>query len=250
MKSLLVLSLAFLTAAALRADDYAFKEAFTRAGAFSPDGKISLENVNGSIEVRTWEKNEILVEGEKSAKTEDELKLIELTIDLSDSNAAIKVRLPKRHADWGNNIRAAVRFTLTVPATANLARISSVNSSIKVDGVRGSMNLDSVNGGIRATGLGADARLKTVNGSIHAVLATVGAQQRLGFDTVNGQINVSLPQDAGAELQASVVNGRIHCDFPLTLSAKGRHSLHGKIGDGRALLKAESVNGSIHINSL
>ncbi|HWA87461.1 MAG TPA: DUF4097 family beta strand repeat-containing protein [Opitutus sp.] len=250
MKLLPLLALAFVSAAALRADDYAFKESFIRSGAFKPGGEISLENINGNIEVRTWDKNEILIEGEKSAKTDEELKLIELTIDLTDSAANIKVHLPKRDGFWSNNIRAAVRFTLTIPATATLQHISSVNGSVDLADVRGTANISSVNGQIRARDLAADARLHTVNGSIHASFSTVTAKQSVSCETVNGSVHVAVPKDAGFALHAHTVNGGIHCAFPITLGDKGRHSLSGTIGDGRADLSARSVNGSVHIESL
>ncbi|HVU25254.1 MAG TPA: DUF4097 family beta strand repeat-containing protein [Opitutus sp.] len=250
MKSLLLALALTLSSAAVARADYPCKEAFSRSGAFAADGRIILENVNGRIEVRTWDKNQILIEGEKTAKSEDELKLIGLDIDLTDTSAGIKVHLPKRHGLWGSNIRAAVNFRLTVPVTAALAKISSVNSSITVEGVRGPVHLDSVNGGIRATGLGAEARLNTVNGGIRAAFASIGSDQQLSFETVNGGIDISLPPDAGASIDASVVNGRIRCDFPVTIEGRiGRH-LHGTIGDGRATIRASSVNGGIHLESL
>jgi DUF4097 and DUF4098 domain-containing protein YvlB len=49
-------------------------------------------------------------------------------------------------------------------------------------------------------------------------------------------------------LQPSTVNGHVDCGFPLTLAASsGRQSLRGTIGDARAALEAETINGSIHI---
>ena len=243
--------IAGLAAAVLaRADDYSFKDSFQRTGAFSPTGLVAVQNVNGGIEIRTWDKNEILIEGEKSAKTEDELKAIELTIDLSESRAAIKVRLPKRSGGWfsGQTIRASVRFTLTVPATAVLDRITTVNAGVSVNGARGRTQIETVNGNIHATDLGGSARIKTVNGRINAAFASVAAGQESSFGTVNGSITIALPQGAGVALRTSVVNGHINCDFPLTLTASSSHRhLSGTIGDGRASLAAETVNGSIHI---
>jgi len=182
------------------------------------------------------------------------LKLIDLTIDLTDSHALIKVRLPRRPGGGfiNGSIRAAVRFTLTVPATAVIRKIDTVNSAVTLDGLRGPVNASSVNGRIRANALGGDAQLHTVNGSIHANFAKIVADQKLSFETVNGSIAIALPKDAGAALHASVVNGHIDCDFPITLAdgGKSHHSLSGTIGDGRASLSAESVNGSIHLGGL
>jgi DUF4097 and DUF4098 domain-containing protein YvlB len=245
-----ILATSLVAAAYSHADDYSFRESFKKSCAFSATGSVTLENVNGDVEIRTWDKNEILIEGEKSAKTEEELKAVDLTIDLSDSRAAIKVRLPKRSGSWfsGNTIRASVRFTLTVPATAALDRIATVNSSVSVEGARGDAHVETVNGSIHAVGLGGSARLKTVNGQIEATFTSVAAGQEFSLETVNGTITVELPKDAGIALRTSVVNGHVDCEFPLTLTkSSGRHNLSGTIGDGRASLKAETVNGSIRI---
>jgi DUF4097 and DUF4098 domain-containing protein YvlB len=232
------------------ADDHRYKEPFSESGPFNRNGKITLENVNGQIDIATWDKNEILIEGEKSAKTEEELKLIELTIDRSASRADIKVKLPKRSGRmFGNNsVRGGVRFKLTIPASAQLERIRTVNSSIEIDGVHGGVDAESVNGRIRASDLAGSTRLKSVNGGLNARFTSIAAGQELSFDTVNGSVEVVLPSDAGLQFSSSVVNGHIDCEFPLEIQGgKGRKRLSGKIGDGRASLEAKSVNGSIRI---
>jgi DUF4097 and DUF4098 domain-containing protein YvlB len=241
---------ALVFAALLHAENYSSKEAFSRTGNFSPSGKVSLENTNGDVEIRTWDKNEILIEGEKSAKTDEELKLIELTIDLKESGAVIKVRLPKRSGGFfsGGTIHAAVSFKITVPASVALEKINVVNATVSIKDVRGPVKAESVNGRIRAHDLGGDVELGTVNGEIDASISTVSAGQKLSFHTVNGVITASLPSDAGFELHSSVVNGTIDCDFPLNVQGKiSGKRVSGKIGDGRASLDAESVNGSIRI---
>jgi DUF4097 and DUF4098 domain-containing protein YvlB len=233
-----------------RADDYSFKEPFKKTGAFRTTGSVTLENVNGNVEIRTWDKNEILIEGEKSAKTEEELKAVDLTMDVSESRAAIKVRLPKRSGSWfsGSTIRASVRFTLTVPVTAVLDRIATVNASVSVDGARGKAHVETVNGNIQAANLGGSARCETVNGRINATFTSIAGGQEFSFETVNGSVTVALPKDAGVALRTSVMNGHVDCDFPLTLTkSSGKRNLSGTIGDGRASLEAETVNGSIHI---
>lgn len=250
LRRFVALALSLAAVASVRADDYSFKEPFKQTGAFSATGSVTLENVNGNIAIHTWDRNEILIEGEKSAKTEEELKAVELTMDVSESRAAIKVRLPKRSGTWfiGSTIRASVRFNLTVPATAVLEKIRTVNAKVSVDGARGKTNVETVNGTIEATDLGGSARLETVNGQIKAAFTGLAAGQEIALETVNGSVTAVLPRDAGVALRTSVVNGHVDCDFPLTLAgSSGKRSLSGTIGDGRASLKAETVNGSIHI---
>ncbi len=233
-------------------DDYTFKEPFTETHPFAANGEISLENVNGSVEVRTWDKNEVKIEGEKSARTEEELKRIELTIDAAPAELEIKAKLPRRSDSWfgGDSIRAAVKFVLTVPATAQIRKIGTVNSTVTITGVRGAVNASTVNGGITARGLGADTQLNTVNGSIRAEFATLSREQEISLHTVNGSASLSLPKGAAFDLSAHTVNGSVSCDFPIRLEGKSRRSLSGTVGDGGASLKAATVNGSIHIVEL
>ena len=49
-------------------------------------------------------------------------------------------------------------------------------------------------------------------------------------------------------LDAELVNGRVDCDFPLAMvKSRGKRSLSGTIGDGRAELDLETVNGQIRV---
>lgn len=250
IRSLFFFALALCGVACLHAENYGFKEPFSRSGAFSATGKISLKNVNGDIAVETWDKNEIRIEGEKSAKTEEELKQIELTIELSGDRADIVVRLPKRAGSFlgGNTIRGAVTFKLMVPVTASLDQIKTVNSSVTIAGVRGETRVETVNGGIHARDLGRGAHLETVNGQVEASFLTLDAHQDLSLKSVNGGIKATLPADAGFQLKSSVVNGHVSCEFPLEGQGRNKaRNLTGTVGDGRATLSAESVNGSIKI---
>lgn len=235
------------------ADNYNHTEPFHFTHALDADGTVSVENVNGEIKVLTWDKNEILIEGTKRAKTEEELELIELEIDLTDSNASIRARLPKRpDGGWfgGGNVRGSVDFKVTVPESVTLRNVKTVNGSVLIEGVRGSVVASSVNGPVEANGLGADARMETVNGPVRASFAAVPAGADLEFKSVNGPVVVRLPEDLGAVVDASVVNGDIHTDFPLTLTGKvSRKHLKGEIGDGRASLSLRTVNGAIKLNA-
>ena len=255
MKHLLSLAaLALFAVSPLRADSYSHKEAFDETHPFHADGEVLVSNVNGAVTIRTWDRNEVRVEAEKRAKSEEELDLIDLGIDASPSRLAIKVKLPRRSTNWlfnGGSIRANVKLTLTVPATARLRDIGTTNGSIRIADVRGTVRAHSVNGQIEARGLGGDASLKTVNGTIRADFATLAAGQHISADTVNGSAMIALPKDASLALQARCVNGSIDCDFPITLKGSAsRRKLAGTIGDGAASLDAETVNGSIRIRRL
>src|SRR3954468_22741513 len=136
---LLPVAVAFAALASLVRADYSFREAFSETHPFNANGQITLSNTNGAVIIRTWDRAEVKIEGEKRAQTDEELKQIGLTIDTTPATLAIETNLPRRHSGWfsSDTIRAEVRFTLTVPASVELRRINAVNGSVTIEGVRG-----------------------------------------------------------------------------------------------------------------
>lgn len=243
-----LLSLAFLAATA-HADAYSHKEAFEQTNPFAANGTLTLQNVNGDVEVVTWDRNEIRIEGEKSARTEEELQLIDMTISTAPDRARVVVKLPKRQSGWfgGGSIRAGVRFKITMPATAH-AEVNTVNGSVRIEGIRGSVDAESVNGAVRAFDVAGPVSISTVNGGVEAKLAALTTGTKLHAKSVNGGVRLRLPAATAATVDASTVNGGIDCDFPLEVTGKisGRR-LRGTIGAGSGEIKASTVNGGIHI---
>jgi DUF4097 and DUF4098 domain-containing protein YvlB len=68
------------------------------------------------------------------------------------------------------------------------------------------------------------------------------------FTTVNGSIELDVPDDVDADVEARWVNGRLETDLPLRLQGSiGRRSASGTFGQGGPELRLETVNGSIRI---
>jgi hypothetical protein len=251
MKNPLLVFFAIAVTAVAHADNYGHTKSFNLSNAFEAGGTLSIENTNGAINIRTWDRNEILIEGTKRARTEEELELIELKTHLTDSRAEIRVHFGKRpNSGWfgSNQARGRVDMTVTVPVTAVLQEVKTVNGTVSIDGIHGNVTASSVNGSIDATGLGGDARIKTVNGQVKVSFGEIAAGTDLDFETVNGSITVRLPADTGVAVDGSVVNGSIESDLPLTVQGRiDRKHIKGSIGDGRASLSVRAVNGSIKL---
>lgn len=223
-------------------------EKITQTYPFNADGVVSLSGVNGSVEIIGWEKNEISLEAEKIASDAEGLAKMRVVIEHSPSHLQVKTEHERKWKLFGNN-RAEVRYKLHVPTTAALKKIAAVNASITVRGVSGYVDLDTVNGAIEAEGLASGGRFDTVNGSIRVSFRQVAASDRIVLDTVNGSCELTLPADAAFELKADTVNGRISCDFPLTLTKKGRSDLAGSSHGGGASVVLDSVNGALTVRA-
>lgn len=225
-------------------------ERITRTFPLAADGGISVSNVNGSIEIIAWDRPEVSLDAEIRGKTEDDLKRIRVEIDASASHVAIKtVREKKKVLLWGDEPRGEVIYKLRVPAGATLKKISSVNSNITIEGVRGDVDLSAVNGRIRASGLSGNGKFDTVNGSITAAYESTAAAAKIALEAVNGSCTLKLPANASARVRAGTVNGSISCDFPIKIEKSGRTTLRGTIGTGDTDIALESVNGGLRIAS-
>lgn len=223
-------------------------EKFSQTFPINSAGTVSLDSVNGTVEIVGWDKNEVSVEAEKIASTVEGLKRIEITIDATADRVAIKTRFEKKWFSFGFN-RAEVRYKIRVPATATLKKIDVVNADVHVRGVRGCVDLDTVNGSIDAEGLAHGGRFDTVNGSIRASFIAIAAKDRISLDTVNGSATVTLPANAAFTLKADSVNGSISCDYPITIGKSGRSHLNGSVNGGGADVVLDSVNGGLAVRA-
>lgn len=221
-------------------------EKFAETYPFDANGTIRLENVNGSVEIVAWDKAEVSLEAEKSARTEEGLQRMHLKIEASNRRLSVKTEMEKKWKFW-DNMNAQVHYKLMVPAGVALEKIDVVNSNIEVTGVKGEVNLTTVNGGVEAGGLSSSGRFETVNGSIRVAYAALPAGGSIALETVNGSCKVTLPAGAAFDLSAETVNGRISCDYPITLQKSGRHELRGPVNGGGTRLSLESVNGGLSV---
>lgn len=219
--------------------------------ALAATGEVVVENVNGPVSIESWDKPEVRLQAVKSARTEADLKALDIRIDATDRRFAVKTAYLEKDGSWLKKFTntGEVRYTLTVPHGATLRRVETLNGAITIANVHGRVTARAVNGRIEAHGLAHEVELSAVNGAVTASFDTVAARQDIVLSADNGRIELLLPADAGAEVSARTVNGSIANDFGLAADAEkwvGRE-LEGTIGDGAARIRLKTINGSIEI---
>ncbi len=241
------LAVALLASANLAAD---VREEQTFNYTLESGGRLSIENVNGSITIVGGGGDQVEIRAFKKANNQEALDGIEIRIDATSDRIAIETKLPNSRSWWGGgNNGASVTYELSVPSNINLDGIGSVNGGVDIRGVFGNIKAKTVNGGIDVRDASADLKVETVNGGIDATLASLTGDQRVSADTVNGRINLTLPANADASVSVETVNGSIDGDdFGLEVE-KGfvGRSMDGDIGDGSARVSADTVNGGVKI---
>jgi DUF4097 and DUF4098 domain-containing protein YvlB len=231
-------------------DGAVVREEFHHTYPLAADGRIALENINGAVHITAWDRNEVKVDAVKRAHDEDRLKDMEIRVNANSNSISIETHYRDRHEGSSENHQnpGSVEYTLTVPRKAQLDEIKLINGSLEVAGVQGQVRASCINGRLTARALGGEARLATVNGKLDANFERALAS--LELSSVNGSIDLTLPSDAKASIEANTVSGGIDNDFGLHANDHRfvGHDLRGELGGGGTEIKLNNVNGTIEIH--
>ena len=208
------------------------------------DGKFSLDNTNGRIEVVGWDESKVSIEATKRAGSERALREIEIDIDENDGNVRVRTRY-QRPRFFGGSGR--VDYLVKVPRTARV-EIENVNGRVEVRGVSAAVEAKTVNGSVEVQDATGAVEATAVNGSVEASLTRLDPEGESKLRTTNGSVRLTLPRDANADIEASTVNGGVGCDFELENGRKSRRRIEGRIGTGGARFDLAAVNGSVNID--
>jgi len=226
-------------------------EEFHQSYPLSSNGRIDLENINGSVEIQAWDRDEVKVDAIKHAYSKERLQEAKIRIDAENNSLSIRTEYPDHdHNFWGNGKHdqpASVEYRLMVPRNARLADIKLVNGNLDLEGVNGEVRVSCVNGRLSARKLGGRAELSTVNGKLEASLDRLASP--VDVSSVNASVLLTLPSDAKADVEASTVSGSISNDFGIRVS-KHRwvgNDLNGELGGGGTSVHVSNVNGRIEI---
>lgn len=233
------------------------RDAFTYNASLASGRTVSVRNVNGRIAVERSTSGRVEVRAAKQWRRgdPDDVRIVQV----AGRNGGIMICALWNEAEctedgirgtrnsWRNDRNdVSVHFTLLVPDGVNVD-VTTVNGSINVERVAGTVAAKTVNGNIDARSTSGPVHAKTVNGSIRAAMGTLGNDD-LRYETVNGAITLELPRGTDADLDISTVHGSVNTDFPVTIQGSiSRRRLRGSIGAGGHVLKASTVNGSVNL---
>ena len=97
---------------------------FHKTVPLSADGRVSLSNINGDVEITGWNKNEVQIDAVKTARDQQRLDEARIEVNANSSSVKIETHYPSHIT---NNNPASVHYTLHVPQNARLDKIDLVN---------------------------------------------------------------------------------------------------------------------------
>jgi DUF4097 and DUF4098 domain-containing protein YvlB len=250
---------------------------------------LRLTTFDGSIQIQSWDKPDILVEIEKRGPTKASLGSLEVIAEQKGNRIDVEVKRPASESfTVGFNRSPSANLVVSVPRDVNIVGRTG-DGSIKIERVTGRIDLRTGDGSIRANEVAGELRFDTSDGSV----AVQKAQGRLSVDTGDGSVDVGgtlsavklhtgdgsvvyraeqgstmsenwdittgdgsvslyLPRGFGAELDAHTGDGSIRSDIdglPPPTREESRRSLKGRIGDGGKLLRIRTGDGAIQLGT-
>src|SRR5687767_6015502 len=112
------------------------------AASGTPD--VRLTTFDGSIEVRSWDRPEVVVEIEKRGPTRESIDGLEIVTEHKGNVIELEVKRPRREslAQVRFNRSASARLIVSVPRRTDL-RARTNDGSIRVEGLQGRVELRS-----------------------------------------------------------------------------------------------------------
>jgi Putative adhesin len=269
------IAILFLCAGALLAQDGNEKATVPLKDPSRP-ARIEARLMSGGITVRGADVKEVFVEahsrGERGDREHgrhadrpdrsDGMKRLDLPgnagLDVTeeDNVVTIKTSSMNRPAD----------LVITVPRRSSLRLKCMNDGDIHVEQVDGEIDADNLNGRITLKNVSGSVVAHSLNGAVSATMDRIDLGKPMSFSTLNGDIDVTLPDTLKANVRMKTDNGEIYSDFEVKLTAgasvegnnAGRqpdgsyhlrfdHALRGTINGGGPEFQFTSFNGQIYI---
>ena len=171
--------------------------------------EVQLETFDGSIEVHSWDRDEVEVEIEKRAMEQALVDDMKITAEQEGNRIIVKVAQPRR-SDGPGGVQIGVHFSPTARLRVALPRhtqltASSGDGSLAVEDVRGKISLRSGDGSLRASRIEGEIVLRTGDGSIRVDRA----EGKLDVETEDGSITIEAKPSA---LRVRTTDGTIRVE--------------------------------------
>jgi len=211
------------------------------------DGTFELNNVNGTVRIEGWDKDEVEVRAIKSTPEDGSLlDLVAIEVDATADGFSVSTHYPQEQG-----VEVAVDYVVYVPRHAQLSRVNNINGAVRVFSSESLGELHTVNGNIEIYESSGDVHAHTINGNVYLELKHANDAKGASVETTNGSVLLAIPQDLPAELEARCMNGRFSSDLPMVMKGEAQpRTVHGERGHGGAPIHLGTVNGTIRVVAL
>jgi hypothetical protein len=222
---------------------------FQRTLPLPEGGVFSLANVNGSVEIEGWGREEVqILAEERTSSAATDTPGVKIDVLAQAGGVAVRTIYPE-----GEGVDISVEYRVHVPRHVRLAGVATVNGSVRVRGVEGDGQLRTVNGNVEMYDGAGRFDARSTNGNIYMELRRLGGadpgdRAPATLETVNGTVVLSLAADINLDMDIRTLNGDFFSELPLEqrVSAGGRE-LRCRLGRGGSPILIRTMNGAVRL---
>lgn len=251
----LVILVSFFSSCIIAVVDYSDQEKiipkseYHKTVYFNSGGILSLENYNGDLEIRGWERKEVEVFAERMIPRPFEKKVYLLgAVDYKPKIYFDKykdlIKVKTRYSAKGE--AEEVDYLINVPHFTNLKDIKNRRGNIYISDLTGEAVIDLVNGELEVENFSGSLSASVRDGFVRAGFYDLRGEDEIRITNRQGDIEIYLPQDVEAQLEASAPNGVISSDFDLDQELPA-DKVSAQLGGGGALISLQALNGYVRI---
>jgi hypothetical protein len=223
---------------------------WARTYPLAPNGELQVFNTNGKLDVEGVEGTMVDVRAERIVRAATEaaarelLPRIEIHEDVRPDRVAIETRRPSGILI---GVSFEVQYHVRVPKTA-LVRLRTVNGELAVTALAGRLVAATTNGSVTGRDLSGGVEARAVNGRVAVDVGSLGADP-IDLRTVNGVLQLTLPQAARANVSATCTNGVIDVSGVALelMGEQSRRRVRGRMNGGGTPVELTTTNGSIKV---
>ena len=252
---LLAVALVFLVGGPVFGDER-FEEKFTRTEPLAADGRVSLSNIAGDIEIGVWKENQVKIDAVKISraatleKAKENAAKVTIEVRQEAGRLIIETKYPKKGGFWGDDsINVSVDYKLLVPARAAV-EVKSVSGDVDLKALGGRARVESVSGDIEVLGaagltanlVSGDADLQNITGDVE--IKTVSGDLRINgvkgsveAESVSGDVKI-LENVEAKKVSAKSISGDI--TYEGFIYEGGRYDFRSHSGDAVISIPAGS----------
>jgi len=172
-------------------------------------------------------------------------------VDISEVHKGIRIvggNSPITVADVGEEASLKTSFGLvTADRVGGPLTVEDNNGAVKASALRNNANVKTSFGAVLLDGVAGAVDVDNQNGGVEVSLQGQACKP-VGIHTSFSPVRVRVPNNASYAVAAKTSFGKIHSDFPMTVSGDlGSDSLNGNIGGGGCPMRLTNNNGSIEI---
>ncbi len=219
--------------------------------------KLVLNTPMGSINVRAYEGNEVVIEStgltgvSRRSRKEPPPGMHRIgpveTPRISEQNNVVKVE--------SGMFNSNSKLTIQVPAQTSV-NVKTMSGEIHIENIGGEIEASSLNGKVEIVNASGSVMAHSMNGKVTVSLASFMPDKAMSFSTFNGDVDVTLPSSIKANVKMKTNRGSMFTDFDFQLSqsgsssARGRgdHSTAGTINGGGPEIQFTTYNGDIFLH--